>query len=115
MKKIKIFLASSITDLSEDRLYVGDFMGQLNELYLDSGIHFSLVKCEDYDNAMSASGKQSEYDREIRESELVFFLFFKKVGDYTKHEFEVAFEAFKEQSRYRSEDCGRAYSQRHHL
>ena len=99
MKKIKIFLASSITDLSEDRLQVGDFIRQLNDLYLDSGIHFSLVKCEDYDNALVVGGMQSEYDREIRESELVFFLFFKKVGDYTKHEFEIAFEAFKESSR----------------
>ena len=99
MKKIKIFLASSISDLREDRLQVGDFIRQLNELYFDNGIHFSLVKCEDYDNSMSASGKQSEYDREIRESELVFFLFFKKVGDYTKHEFEIAMEAFKECSK----------------
>ena len=99
MKKIKIFLASSITDLREDRLQVGDFMRQLNDLYLDSGIHFSLVKCEDYDNALVVGGMQSEYDREIRESELVFFLFFKKVGDYTRHEFEVALEAFKECSK----------------
>ena len=95
MKKIKIFLASSITDLREDRLQVGDFIRQLNELYLDNGIHFSLVKCEDYDNAIAAGGKQSEFDREIRESDLIFFLFFKKVGDYTRHEFEVALDAFK--------------------
>ena len=99
MKKVKIFLASSIEDLKYDRLEVGDFFQQLNEIYLDSGIHFSLVKCEDYDNAIVTGGKQKEYDREIVESELVFFLFFRKVGDYTKHEFEVAIEAFRKNTK----------------
>lgn len=94
-KIVKIFLASSIDDLRYDRLEVGDFFRQLNEIYLASDIHFSLIKCEDYDNAIAASGKQSQYDEEIKNSDLVFFLFFRKVGEYTKHEFEVALEEFK--------------------
>ena len=101
MKRVKIFLASSIEDLREDRLQVGDFFRQLNEIYLDSGIHFSLIKCEDYDNSMASGGKQQEYDREIRGSELVFFLFFRKVGECTKHEFEVALEAFQNRQKPR--------------
>lgn len=101
MKRIKIFLASSVEDLREDRLQVGDFFRQLNELYLDSGVHFSLIKCEDYDSSIVDGGKQQEFDREIRESELVFFLFFKKVGDYTRHELEVALEAFQNQTKPR--------------
>ena len=101
MKKIKIFLGSSISEekLQIDRVYIGDFIRQLNDTYIDSGIYFSLVKCEDYDNALATGGKQREYDREIRESELVFFLFFKKVGDYTRHEFDIALDAFREQSK----------------
>ena len=95
MKKIKIFLASSITELKFDRLEIGDFIRQLNDVYVDRDVYFSLVKCEDYDNAISQEGKQAEYDKEIADSELVFFLFFKKVGDYTRHEFEVALEAYK--------------------
>ncbi|MBQ8146852.1 MAG: tetratricopeptide repeat protein [Clostridia bacterium] len=95
MKKIKIFLASSIEDLKDDRLFVGDFFRQLNEIYIDSGVHFSLIKCEDYDNSIATGGKQSQYDKEIRDSELCFFLFYRKAGEYTKHEFEVALEAFK--------------------
>jgi len=101
MRRVKIFLASSIEDLWEDRLQVGDFFRQLNEIYLDRGIHFSLIKCEDYNNSIAADGKQQEYDAEIRESELVFFLFFRKVGDYTRHEFEVALEAFKNRKKPR--------------
>lgn len=94
-KTVKIFLASSIEDLKYDRLEIGDFFRQLNEIYLYSGIHFSLIKCEDYDNAIAAEGKQTQYDKEIRGCDLVFFLFFRKVGEYTKHEFEVALEEFK--------------------
>ena len=101
MKRVKIFLASSIEDLQADRLQVGDFFRQLNELYLDSGIHFSLIKCEDYDQSIADGGKQQQYDREIRESELVFFLFFRKVGEYTRHELEVALEAFQNQKKPR--------------
>ena len=98
-KKIKIFLASSIEDLKLDRTEIGDFFGTLNNIYFDRDICFYLIKCENYDKAIALGGKQSEYDREIRESDLVFFLFFRKVGDYTKHEFEVALESFKENKR----------------
>ncbi len=95
MKKIKIFLASSITELKIDRLEVGDFIRQLNDIYFDRGVQFFLINCEDYDKAIAVGGKQSQFDDEIRDSELCFFLFFKKVGDYTRHEFEVALDAFR--------------------
>lgn len=95
LKKIKIFIASSINDLKIDRVEIGNFFRQLNEIYLDNGIHFSLIMCEDYDNSIVNGGKQSVYDDEIRDSELCFFLFFTTVGEYTKHEFEVAFESYQ--------------------
>ena len=101
MKTIKIFLASSIEDLRIDRLEVGDFIGWLNNIYAERDIRFHLVKCEQYDNSVAIGGKQQEYDREIRESDLVFFLFFRKVGEYTKHELEVALEAFRSENRPR--------------
>lgn len=94
MKKIKIFLASSIEDLKLDRLEIGNFFNELNDIYLNRGIYFSLIKCENYEKAMAQLGKQLQYDEEIRDSELVFFLFFTKVGDYTRHEFEVARQSF---------------------
>ncbi len=101
MKRIKIFLASSIEELRLDRLEIGDFFDRLNGIYHDRGIDLRLIKCENYDNAIAVNGKQSEYDDEIRDSELVFFLFFKKVGEVTRHEFEVAVESFKEKDKPR--------------
>ncbi len=99
MKTVKIFLASSIEDLKEDRVAIGNYFRQLNDIYIKKGIYFELVMCEDYDNAMAADGKQSQYDREISDSELCFFLFFRKAGEYTRHEFEVAMESFKDKEK----------------
>ena len=90
MKRIRIFLASSITDLKFDRIEIGNFFRQLNDIYIESGIYFELAMCEDYDNGIALEGKQSELDKLICDSELVFFIFFKRVGEYTVHEFEVA-------------------------
>ena len=95
MKTIKIFLASSIEDLRLDRIVLGDFIRQMNDTYLSKGLHFILIKCEDYDSSVSLEGKQAQYDEEIRSSDMAFFLFYSKVGEYTKHEFEIAFENYK--------------------
>ena len=95
MKTIKIFLASSIEDLKLDRIVLGDFIRQMNDTYLSKGLHFILIKCEDYDSSVSLEGKQAQYDEEIRSSDMAFFLFYSKVGEYTKHEFEIAFENYK--------------------
>ena len=95
MKRIRIFFASSITDLRFDRIEIGNFFRQLNDVYIESGVYFELAMCEDYDNGIALEGKQSELDKLICDSELVFFVFFKKVGEYTKHEFEIALENFK--------------------
>ncbi len=99
MKKIKVFLASSIEDLKLDRIELGDYFNQLNEVYIDQNVHFSLIKCEAYDNGIALEGKQSQYDEEIRNCDLCLFLFFTKVGQYTLNEFEVAMEAYKQNGR----------------
>ena len=95
MKRIRIFFASSITDLKFDRIEIGNFFRQLNDIYIESGIYFDLVMCEDYDNGIALEGKQSEFDKLLCDSELVFFVFFNKVGEYTRHEFEVALDSYK--------------------
>lgn len=95
MKRIRIFLASSIIDLKFDRIEIGNFFRQLNDIYIENGIYFDLVMCEDYDNGIALSGKQSEIDKLLCDSELVFFVFFNRVGEYTRHEFEIALDSFK--------------------
>ncbi len=97
LKKINIFLASSITELESDRDKFEAFINRLNDFYVEIGVRIYLYRCETGDIAISseAGGKQAEYDRKIRESDLCIFLFFKKLGDYTRHEFEVALDSFR--------------------
>ena len=99
MRKVKIFIGSSIDELRDDRIEIGNFFRQLNDLYLDSGLYFQLVMCEDYDDAIELDGKQSRYDKEILDSELSVFIFYKKVGTYTEHEFEIAYNQFRAELR----------------
>ncbi len=99
MKKIKVFLASSIEDLMLDRIALGDYFNQLNEVYIDQNVHFSLIKCETYESGVFSGGKQNQYDNEIRDCDMCLFLFFTKVGQYTLHEFNVAMEAYKQNGR----------------
>ena len=94
---IKIFLASSIVELHDERIAIGDLFGRLDEAYFDKcGIRFELEKCEDYDDSIRTEGAQAQYDTDISNSDIVVFLFAKSVGEYTKHELEVAMENLKE-------------------
>ncbi len=94
MKKVKIFLASSIVELPEEKIHLGDFFNFLNEHYLDKGIHFSLVQCETDPVAM-VDQQLLTYNPEIQDSDLCLFIFFKKAGDDTQHEFEIALDNYQ--------------------
>ena len=50
------------------------------------------LRCENVDNCVSAEGKQEEFNQLIRESEMCFFIFFTRVGEVTRQEFDVAFK-----------------------
>ncbi len=97
MKTISIFLASSIEEFKFERLELGDFIRQLNDIYSPE-LYFRLHLCEDESDAMSALRKQEEYNRMIRESQLFFVIFYTKVGQYTVEEFNVALEEFRKKN-----------------
>lgn len=99
-KVINIFLASSIEEFRVERLELSDFIRDINDRYEDRyDISVRLRKCENMDNAVQVRRKQEQYNREICESDMVFFLFFTKAGEYTVEEFDVAFERFKAEDR----------------
>lgn len=102
VKIINIFLASSLEDASEtnnlriDRLEISDFIRSLNDRYLNRSVYFRLFRCENEDIAMVNTRKQDEYNEHIKESDIFMVLFLKKVGAYTKEEFETAYDHFRE-------------------
>ena len=102
MKKIiTFFLASSITDIEYDRLAVGDFINQINNIYQSMDIYIRLYKCEDecMNHSICIGGTQKSLDDLIRESDLCFVLFWHKAGSATEHELQVAFESFQKHNK----------------
>ena len=94
---IKMFLASSIVKLYDERNAIGDLFDRLNQAYrMKYGVHFDLVRCEDSDDAVRTNGSQAKYDEDIAESDTELVVFAESVGECTKHEVDVALESLKE-------------------
>ena len=87
MKNIKIFLVPSSDAVECDMTRVRDFFRQLNEMYFDSGINFSILNA----NEMT----ENELKEHVADSDLSFFLFFEDVSDYMRSCFDIFFESFK--------------------
>ena len=95
MKKIHIFLGSSIIDLHEERLEIESFINGLNNKYIDQGIYIYAYACEETSGAMVKDGSQSVHDKYITENaDATFFMFFHKAGEFTLHELELARNTF---------------------
>lgn len=100
MKKIQIFLASSIREFEREREQLELFLRNVSDQFeAKYQIQIRPVRCENLDPAYTVERKQEEYNQIIRDCELVFFIFFTKLGEYTYEEFRVAREQF--------EKCGR--------
>ena len=87
MKNIKIFLVPSSDAVMGDMTEVRDFFRQLNEMYFDSGINFSILNA----NEMT----ENELNEHVADSDLSFFLFFEDVSDNMRSCFDIFFESFK--------------------
>lgn len=96
-KTIHLFLASSITDLKDDRQAIGDFINDLNNIYNSQNLFIHLHKCENEseNHAIIKGGTQKSLNDEIRESDMCFVLFWHKAGDVTEQELRVALEGFR--------------------
>ena len=86
---IKIFLASS-NELEHDRDIVGNLVRRLDNLYEKRGSRVYLFEWEDCDAAYKNRRKQDEYNDEVRASDMFITLFYRKAGEYTIEEFNVA-------------------------
>ena len=98
LKTYKIFLASS-EELRSDRDSFEIFMSRENNEFVKKGFYFELIRWENFIDAMSKDGLQSEYNKCITNCDIFLSLFFTKVGKYTEEEFEVAFGQFKESNK----------------
>ena len=92
--KTTLFLASS-KELKAERDDIEKFIGQRNKLWQPQGIFLHLEIWEDFDDAMSATRKQDDYDAAIRAADAFVVLVHTRVGKYTREEFEIAWQQFQ--------------------
>jgi hypothetical protein len=100
MKTLRIFVASS-SELIDDREKFELFIGRRNNLLSKKGIRLEVVLWEFFQDSISSTRLQDEYNEAIRKSDFVVCLFFTKVGMYTAEEFNIAYEIFKAQGKPR--------------
>ncbi|MBC7973028.1 MAG: hypothetical protein H7Z11_23375, partial [Verrucomicrobia bacterium] len=93
MKKVTLFLASS-SELKDDREQFELFIYRKCKAWFDQGIFLHLDIWEDFLDAMSAGGLQSEYNKTLKTCDIFVLLAFNKVGKYTAEEFSHAFGQF---------------------
>ncbi len=91
MKKIKIFIGSSIDDLAYERRDLVSFIAELNNKYVDRGIYIEPYICEEKSNEMRPEGSQKAHDDYIEnDANALIFMFFRKAGKYTLRELQLA-------------------------
>ena len=95
MKEVPVFIASSINEFKRERVELRAYLLQLNQLYKPKGVRLEWYGPEDSSYAMRSDGSQGEFDDEIRDSDFCFFIVGRNLGDYTRHEFEIAWEHFQ--------------------
>ncbi len=93
-RSVKIFLASS-AELRKDRDEFDLYFRQANDSYVKQGLYLQIERWETFLDAMSETRSQDEYNRKVRDSDIVLCLFKTKVGKFTEEEFDVAYGQFK--------------------
>ncbi|MBW4691653.1 MAG: hypothetical protein KME27_07770 [Lyngbya sp. HA4199-MV5] len=93
MKKVTLFLASS-SELKDDREQFELLIYRKCKAWFDRGIFLHLDIWEDFLDAMSMEGLQSEYNKTLQACDIFVLLAFNKVGKYTAEEFSHAFGQF---------------------
>ena len=94
MRKIPVFIASSITEFDYERRELVKFLNVLNDVYKNSGVKLVWDGPENMSRAIVRGGAQLPYDEKIRNCRFFILLIGQKIGEYTAREFHLALEQF---------------------
>ena len=98
LKTIKIFLASSITELREERVILSDnISGNISNLLEKENSFVHFIKCDNDHAGNDGTREQDYYNQLLRDCEYSVFLFKTHLGDRTEEEYAVARELQKTQ------------------
>jgi hypothetical protein len=94
LRTLKIFLASS-KELRDDRDEFDRYCREQNDDLRHRGYYLQIVRWENFLDAMSDTGLQSEYNKKVETCDVFVSLFFTKTGSFTKQEFDIAYRTFE--------------------
>ena len=94
-QEIRIFLASS-AEMKEEREAIELLIGKENRRLYFQNIFLNLVIWEDLKHSFYGDRIQDYFNQKMLECEIFICMFFKKVGTFTREEFDLAYESFKD-------------------
>ena len=97
---VKVFLASSITELKDERLSMSALGDDISNIFLRDEIVVRIVKCENFHAGNVGPHDQEYIDRQLRGCDLSLFVFKNTVGEWTRHEYAVARMLRQEQQKH---------------
>ncbi len=86
MKVYKVFIASS-GELKPEREELESLLTSLNKSYNQLDIYIEPVVWEKLLLDIGNGRKQDYFNKKLKECDIVLFMFWKKLGEYTKEEF----------------------------
>ena len=92
--KKKIFLASG-AELHEERDAVELVIHRKNGELIAKDLFLEVVRLEQLRQDFGKTKAQERYSEELSKCDIVIVLFYKRVGKYTKEEFDIAYNLFK--------------------
>jgi hypothetical protein len=95
VKIIRLFLASS-SDLENERKEIGLWINRKNKELLQKNLFIELVVWEELLHSFQGKRVQEYFNEEMLRCDIVIALFYSKVGQFTKEEFELAYTSLKE-------------------
>lgn len=97
-RTIKIFLASSITELKVERDDLSIYLAgaDIQNMFLADRVIIQLIRCEDIYSGNSGERPQEILNQRLRECNMSIFLFKTKAGERTQEELNVAKKVQKE-------------------
>jgi tetratricopeptide (TPR) repeat protein len=95
LKTNKIFLASS-GELKEKREKIALFISQENKILVKQDVFMELVVWEELLHSFRGERTQDYFNEEMLKCDILIALFYKKVGQFTKEEFDIAYKNLKD-------------------
>lgn len=81
--------------MADERDAIDLLVSEMDRLYRNRGIRFELVKWEDKNQSFNATRKQDDFNEEMLQCDIVIVLFGKRIGAFTKEEYNRAFASLK--------------------